>query len=147
MVIRVVRLGSPRVEGEGLRIGTVRRPPRGVPKSEFASRNWYDVWFPNLAPSLETMKQAQEAETPAQWAAFVRKYRAEMATPDNSHAIELLATLSHQTDFSVGCYCENEAHCHRSVLRELLAEKGAKLEGSPSSRQQEHAVPPHTPRR
>jgi uncharacterized protein YeaO (DUF488 family) len=130
MVVRVLRLGTPRAEGEGLRIGTVRRPPRGVPKSEFASRNWYDVWFPNLAPSAETMKLGQEATTPAQWAAFVRKYRAEMATPDSAHAIELLAALSHQSDFSVGCYCEHEAHCHRSVLRELLAETGAKLEPS-----------------
>jgi uncharacterized protein YeaO (DUF488 family) len=128
MVIRVVRLGTPRVEDEGTRIGTVRRPPRGVPKSEFASQNWYDVWFPNVAPSPETMKLAQEAKTPAQWDAFFRKYRAEMATPDSSHAIQLLATLSHQTNFSVGCYCENEAHCHRSVLRELLAEKGAELD-------------------
>jgi uncharacterized protein YeaO (DUF488 family) len=125
MAIRVIRLGSQREKDEGTRIGTVRRPPRGVPKAEFASRNWYDVWFPNLAPSLETMKFAHEAETPAQWAAFFKKYRAEMSTPENSHAIELLAALSHQSNFSVGCYCEDEAHCHRSVLRELLAEKGA----------------------
>lgn len=130
MVMRVVRLGSPRVEGEGTRIGTVRRPPRGVPKAQFASQNWYDVWFPNLSPSLETMKLGQNARTPAQWAVFTRRYRAEMATPDNSHVIELLAKLSHQCNFSVGCYCENEAHCHRSVLRELLAEKGAKLDVS-----------------
>jgi uncharacterized protein YeaO (DUF488 family) len=128
MAIRVVRLGSQRVEGEGTRIGTVRRPPRGVPKAEFASRNWYDVWFPNLAPSLETMKLGQEAKTPAQWGTFIWKYRAEMATPENRHAIELLAALSHQSNFSVGCYCEDDAHCHRSVLRELLVEKGAKLE-------------------
>lgn len=128
MTVRVVRLGSQRVEGEGTRIGTVRRPPRGVPKAEFASQNWYDVWFPNLAPSLDTLKLGQEAKTPAQWATFIKKYRAEMAAPENSHAIELLAALSHQTNFSVGCYCQNEAHCHRSVLRELLAEKGAKLE-------------------
>ena len=127
MAIRVVRLGSARTADEGTRIGTVRRPPRGVPKAAFASQNWYDVWFPNLAPSLATMKFAQEAKTPAQWAAFIRKYRAEMATPDNAHAIELLAKLSHQSNFSVGCYCENEAHCHRSVLRALLIEKGAKL--------------------
>ena len=127
MAVRVLRLGTPRVEGEGLRIGTVRRPPRGVPKSEFASRNWYDVWFPNLAPSAETMRLGQEAATPAQWAAFIRKYRAEMATPDSAHAIELLAALSHHSDFSVGCCCEHEAHCHRSVLRELLAEHGAVL--------------------
>jgi uncharacterized protein YeaO (DUF488 family) len=128
VTVRVLRLGSPRLPGEGLRIGTVRRPPRGVPKSEFGSRNWYDVWFPNLAPSVETMKLGLEAATPAQRAAFVRTYRTEMARPDNSHAIELLAALSHHSDFSVGCYCEHEAHCHRSVLRELLAEKGARLE-------------------
>ena len=128
MAIRIVRLGSARTEGEGTRIGTVRRPPRGVPKAEFASRNWYDVWFPNLAPSVETMKLGQEAETPAQWNAFVRKYRAEMNTPDNGHVIALLATLSHRSSFSVGCYCEDEARCHRSVLRALLAEKGAVIE-------------------
>ncbi len=128
MAIRVVRLGSPRGEGEGIRIGTVRRPPRGVPKAEFASQNWYDVWFPNLAPSVETMKLGQAAKTPAQWATFTKKYRAEMTTPEASHALKLLAVLSHQCNFSVGCYCENEAHCHRSVLRDLLAEWGAKLE-------------------
>jgi len=127
-MIHVVRLGSPKLKNEGTRIGTVRRPPRGVPKSEYASRNWYDVWFPNLVPSLELMKSAHAAETPDQWAAFRKKYRAEMSTPENRHAIELLATLSHQTDFSVGCYCVDEAHCHRSVFRELLAEKGALLE-------------------
>ena len=127
MVVRVVRLGSARVAGEGTRIGTVRRPPRGVPKADFAAQDWYDVWFPNLAPSVETMKVGQQAKTPAQWAAFARKYRAEMATPDSSHAIELLAALSRQTDFSLGCYCENEAHCHRSVLCALLLEKGAEV--------------------
>ncbi len=127
MVVRVVRLGTPRVKGEGLRIGTVRRPPRGVPKSEFAAQDWYDVWFPNLSPSVETVKFAQAAQTPAQWAAFAKKYRAEMAAPDNARTLDLLAALSHQADFSVGCYCENEAHCHRSVLRELLAERGAKF--------------------
>ena len=127
MVIRIVRLGSPRAAQEGLRLGTVRRPPRGVPKSEFARQDWYDLWYPNLAPSLETMKLAQQAATPAEWAAFVRKYRAEMATPENSHSIALLAALSHQTSFSVGCYCEHESHCHRSVLRELLAAQGAHI--------------------
>lgn len=127
MVVRVVRLGSPRIDGEGTRIGTVRRPPRGVPKAEFAAQDWYDVWFPNLAPSIDTMKLGLQAATPAEWAAFIKRYRAEMATPENSHAIELLATLSHQTDFSVGCYCADEAHCHRSVLRALLAEKGAAM--------------------
>ena len=127
MAVRIVRLGTARSAGEGLRIGTVRRPPRGVPKARFASQNWYDVWFPNLAPSVETMKLGQGAETAAQWAAFIRRYRAEMATSENARTIELLAKLSHQTDFSVGCYCENEAHCHRSVLRALLVEKGAKF--------------------
>ena len=127
MVVRVVRLGSPRAADEGTRIGTVRRSPRGVPKAEFAAQDWYDVWFPNLAPSAETVKLALQAETPAQWNAFTRKYRAEMATPDNSHAIELLAALSRQTHFSVGCYCENEARCHRSILRALLLEHGAEV--------------------
>jgi uncharacterized protein YeaO (DUF488 family) len=130
MAIHIVRLGSPRLSGEGTRIGTVRRPPRGVPKTEFASGNWYDVWFPNLAPSVETMKLGQAAGTPAQWAAFVRRYRAEMAAPEPSRTIELLAVLSHQADFSVGCYCEHEARCHRSVLRGLLAEQGAALAGT-----------------
>lgn len=129
MAVRVVRLGTPRAEGEGTRIGTVRRPPRGVPKAEFASRDWYDVWFPNLAPSLETMKFAQAATTPAEWAAFVKKYRAEMGSPENRHAIQLLATLSRQSNFSVGCYCAEESHCHRSVLKELLRECGADLAG------------------
>jgi len=128
MAIRIVRLGSTRTEGEGTRIGTVRRPPRGVPKSEFASQNWYDVWFPNLAPSVETLKLGQQAATPAQWAAFMRTYRAEMAVPDASHSLELLAALSHHTNFSVGCYCETEARCHRSALRTLLVEKGAAVE-------------------
>lgn len=127
MALRVVRLGSPRSKGEGLRIGTVRRPPRGVPKTQYSSRNYYDVWFPVLAPSLETMKFAHKAGTPAQWTAFKRKYRAEMATPECRHAIELLAALSQHCNLSVGCYCEDEAHCHRSVLRELLAESGARL--------------------
>ena len=128
MSVRIVRLGSPRLAGEGLRIGTVRRPPRGVPKSEFSSQNWYDVWFPNLAPSVETMKLGQQAQTPAEWATFIKKYKAEMSSPEANHPLELLATLSHGSNFSVGCYCENEAHCHRSVLRLLLAEKGAKVE-------------------
>jgi uncharacterized protein YeaO (DUF488 family) len=127
MAVRVVRLGSARAKDEGTRIGTVRRPPRGVPKTEFATRKWYDVWFPSLAPSVATMKFGQEATTPAQWAAFVRKYRTEMSAPEASHSIELLAALSQHTDFSVGCYCENEEHCHRSLLRALLVEKGAKV--------------------
>jgi uncharacterized protein YeaO (DUF488 family) len=127
MAVSIVRLGSPRASGEGLRIGTVRRPPRGVPKSEFAKQNWYDVWFPNLAPSVETMKLGQQAQTPAQWAAFIKKYRAEMAVPDASRALDVLAALSHHGQFSVGCYCEDEAQCHRSVLRALLRERGAEI--------------------
>ncbi len=127
MAIRIVRLGTPRARNEGLRIGTVRRPPRGVPKAEFASRDYYDVWFPTLAPSLELMKQGQAAEGSADWASFKRKFRAEMAEPGASHALELLAALSRTTDFAVGCYCEDEARCHRSVLRELLEARGAKL--------------------
>ncbi|HWA09813.1 MAG TPA: DUF488 family protein [Opitutaceae bacterium] len=127
MSIRVIRLGSPRAANEGLRLGTVRRPPRGVPKGEFARRNWYDVWFPNLAPSLATMKRGLAAKSPAQLAAFKRKYRAEMAAPSAKHDLALLARLSHGTNFSVGCYCEDESRCHRSALRELLRENGAKL--------------------
>lgn len=125
MPVRIVALGTARLSGEGTRIGTVRRPPRGVPKSEFASRNWYDVWFPTLAPSVETMKLGQEAATPTQWAAFARKYRAEMSEPGARHALELLAVLSRGASFSVGCYCENESRCHRSLLRQLLVEHGA----------------------
>lgn len=128
MSMRIVRLGTPRAPGEGLRIGTVRRPPRGVPKAEFAKQNWYDVWFPNLAPSAEVMKLGQTAATPAQWAAFARKYRAEMATPAAQHDLELLAALSHTANFSVGCYCADEQRCHRSLLRQLLIEQGAQLE-------------------
>lgn len=128
MAIRVVKLGSARAGGEGTRIGTVRRPPRGVPRSEFAARDWYDVWYPNLAPSVETMKLGQSARTAAEWAAFTRKYRAEMARPEASRTIELLAALSHHANFSVGCYCEDESRCHRSVLRELLAVAGAEIE-------------------
>lgn len=127
MSVRVVRLGTPRVPGEGTRIGTVRRPPRGVPKDQFSKQNWYDVWFPTLAPSVATMKLGQAAETASQWAAFGRKYRAEMAAPESRHALELLATLSHTTDFSVGCYCEDEDRCHRSILRQLLIESGANV--------------------
>jgi len=133
MAVRIVRLGTPRHKDEGIRIGTVRRPPRGVPKSEFAKQDWYDVWFPNLAPSVETMKVAQKATTPAQWAAFIKKFRAEMNRPDASRTLDVLAALSWQADFSVGCYCEDENHCHRSVLRALLEERGANIEGSPRS--------------
>jgi uncharacterized protein YeaO (DUF488 family) len=127
MAVRIVRLGSARLAGEGVRIGTVRRPPRGVPKAQFAARDWYDVWFPALAPSVATMKLGQGAASPAEWAAFARKYRAEMAAPEARHALALLAALSRTGDFSVGCYCEEEARCHRSVLRELLQQEGAKI--------------------
>lgn len=127
MPIRVVRLGSPRHEDEGTRIGTVRRPPRGVPKEEFAAQNWYDVWFPNLAPSVETMKLGQEATTPGQWLAFVKRYKAELARPEASHSLSLLAALSQTSNLSVGCYCEKEERCHRSVLRAVLTEKGARF--------------------
>ena len=125
MAVRIVRLGSPRHPDEGTRIGTVRRPPRGVPKAEFATRDFYDAWFPTLAPSVETMKQAQAARTPSQWRAFERRFRREMAEPGPRHAIELLAVLSHTTRFSVGCYCADEQRCHRSVLRALLVDAGA----------------------
>jgi uncharacterized protein YeaO (DUF488 family) len=127
MSIRVVRLGSERGDNEGLRIGTVRRPPRGVPKERHASDNWYDVWFPNLAPSAELVKEAQAAATPREWETFKRKYRAEMARPENARVLDLLAALSRDMNFSVGCYCEDETHCHRSVLRELLAERDAEI--------------------
>ena len=128
MSVRILRLGSDRVKGEGLRIGTVRRPPRGVPKADFSSQNWYDVWLPNLSPSVETMKIGKSAITDTEWLAFKKKYRAEMSTPENARILELLAALSHHTSFSVGCYCKDETRCHRSVLRKLLLEKGALIE-------------------
>jgi uncharacterized protein YeaO (DUF488 family) len=127
MTVRIVRLGTPRVSGEGLRIGTVRRPPRGVPAARFASENWYDVWYPNLAPSVETMKLGKGAQTDREWAVFARRFRAEMAEPAASRTLDLLAALSRSANFSVGCYCEDEARCHRSVLRELLAARGAMM--------------------
>jgi uncharacterized protein YeaO (DUF488 family) len=128
MTVRVVRLGTARAAKEGVRLGTVRRPPRGVPRADFARRNWYDVWFPVLAPSAAIMKLGLTAETERQWKAFSRKYRAEMAAPAASQSLDVLAALSHSTNFSVGCYCEDEARCHRSLLRELLLARGAKLE-------------------
>jgi len=127
MPVRIVRLGTPRVAGEGLRIGTVRRPPRGVPAARFAAEDWYDVWFPNLAPSVETMKLGKSAQTEREWAAFAKRFRAEMGEPAASRTLDLLAALSHGADFSVGCYCEDEARCHRAVLRELLAARGAEI--------------------
>jgi uncharacterized protein YeaO (DUF488 family) len=128
MAISIVRLGSPRASGEGLRIGTVRRPPRGVPKADWARRNFYDVWLPMLAPSEPLLKQALAAETDAQWKAFKRRYLTEMKDPDKSRLLDTLAALSHHGSFAVGCYCESEARCHRSILRELLAERGAQIE-------------------
>ena len=130
MSVRVVRLGTPRVKGEGTRIGTVRRPPRGVPKERFAKDDWYDVWFPTLAPSAATMQLGLAAQTDKQWNAFVRKYRAEMNAPEQKHAVALLARMSHDADFSVGCYCVDESHCHRSILRELLEAAGAIMANS-----------------
>jgi len=127
MAVRIVRLGAPREPGEGLRIGTVRRPPRGVPKERYAADDWYDVWLPNLSHSPELVKEALASDSAKEWAAFVRKFKAEMRRPEPSHLLDLLAALSHTANLSVGCYCEDEARCHRSVLRELLAERGASI--------------------
>jgi uncharacterized protein YeaO (DUF488 family) len=128
MTVRIVRLGTPRVADEGTRLGTVRRPPRGVPKQDFARRDYYDVWFPALAPSAELMKTAQAAETDRQWAAFFRKFRSEMNAPAAAQSLDVLAALSKHANFSLGCYCEDESHCHRSQLRALLLERGAEVE-------------------
>jgi len=127
MPIVVLRLGSPRKPDEGLRLGTVRRPPRGVPKTEFAKLNYYDVWLPNLAPSQELVTFAQRSPDKQSWKAFERKFRAEMNKPDAARVLDLLAALSRQTNFSLGCYCENEGRCHRSILKKLLAERGAEF--------------------
>ena len=127
MAISIVRLGSPRARDEGLRIGTVRRPPRGVRKADHAKRDYYDVWLPELAPSAPLVKAAQTAATEREWAAFARRYRSELAAPEKARLLDLFAALSRQSDFSMGCYCEDEARCHRSVLRALLKERGAEL--------------------
>jgi uncharacterized protein YeaO (DUF488 family) len=127
MTISIVRLGSPRQPGEGLRIGTVRRPPRGVPKTEYAARHIYDVWFPNLAPSESLLKASFPVTDAAAWRSFERRFRAEMKRPEPRRDLDLLAALSHTADFAIGCYCAQEARCHRSILRELLAERGAAL--------------------
>jgi uncharacterized protein YeaO (DUF488 family) len=127
MPIHIVRLGTPRKRGEGLRLGTVRRPPRRVAKADFARLDYYDVWFPNLSPSPELVHEAQDASDERAWAAFARKFRREMSAPDRSRELDVLAALSHQTNLSVGCYCSDESRCHRSTLRELLAERGAAL--------------------
>jgi len=125
LAIAVVRLGSPRKPDEGLRIGTVRRPPRGVPKAEFARRDFYDVWLPNLSPTAHLVTMAQAARDDRAWNQFKRLFRAEMNQPEAARVLDLLAALSHTSNFAVGCYCEDEARCHRSVLRELLKERGA----------------------
>jgi uncharacterized protein YeaO (DUF488 family) len=127
MAVAVVKLGSPRKANEGLRLGTVRRPPRGVPKTEFAKRDFYDVWLPNLSPSPELVAFAQRARDERAWKKFEGKFRAEMNRPEAAHVLDLLAALSHHTNFAVGCYCENEEHCHRSILKKLLAERGAEF--------------------
>jgi uncharacterized protein YeaO (DUF488 family) len=126
-MISIVRLGTPRKPHEGLRLGTVRRPPRGVPKTEFAKRDYYDVWLPILSPTQDLVSFALASEDERSWKQFERKFRSEMNQHDPARLLDLLAALSHQTDFSLGCYCENEAHCHRSILRKLLAERGAEL--------------------
>lgn len=132
MPITVLRLGSPRRPDEGLRLGTVRRPPRGVAKAEFSTRDFYDVWLPILSPSQELVAVAQAAKDEVAWRSFERRFRKEMSAPDAARLLDLLAALSHQTNFSLGCYCDDETHCHRSVLRSLLAERGAAFfEGSP----------------
>ena len=127
MAVRIVQLGSTRVKGEGLRLGTVRRPPRGVPKAEFASRDFYDAWLPDLAPSEALVKVGQSAMTEKDWIVFARKYRTEMKRPEAARLLDLLAALSLETNFAVGCYCPDAMRCHRSVLRNLLEEHGARL--------------------
>ena len=128
MAIRVVRLGTPRVPGEGLRLGTVRRPPRGVRKEDYATRDWFDLWLPDLAPTASVVSWAlSEPWTPARWEKYARAYRREMRAPEQQRLIALLAALSHTSDFSIGCYCEDPSHCHRSVLADLLRDAGAKM--------------------
>ena len=127
MAIRIVRLGSARAKDEGLRVGTVRRPPRGVPKARFSKENWYDVWLPNLAPSAALFSERSTLHDDASWQKFVRRYRTEMSKPEASRLLDVLAALSHQTNFAVGCYCDDEARCHRSVLRRLLEDRGAAI--------------------
>ena len=129
MAIRIVRLGSKREKGEGLRIGTVRRPPRGVPKADFAKRDFYDTWLPQLSPSAELVAKALGAKTEREWSSFVKAYRREMGEPDAARVLDLLAAMSKDSSFSVGCYCEDEARCHRSVLRSELLARGAEVVG------------------
>lgn len=127
-MIHIVRLGTPRLRNEGVRLGTVRRPPRGVPKSEYARRDFYDVWLPTLAPSEPLVKLALGAKDERTWRQFAKRYRAEMKGPAARFLLDTLAALSHRTNFSVGCYCEDEKRCHRSILRELLKERGAEID-------------------
>lgn len=127
MSVRIVRLGSPRAPGEGLRIGTVRRPPRGVPRTQYAGQDYYDVWLPALSPTPALVREAQSAATLQAWRNFTRKFKAEMRAPEAARILDLLAALSKHADFSVGCYCRDEARCHRSILRELFKQRGAKL--------------------
>jgi uncharacterized protein YeaO (DUF488 family) len=127
MTLRIVRLGTPRLPNEGTRIGAVRRPPRGVRKERYAAEDWFDVWYPDLAPSHDLMARAKAAKTAREWRAFFRAFRAEMNQPTPRRTLDLLAALSHDADFSIGCYCEDEARCHRSVLRALLVERGAEI--------------------
>lgn len=133
MAILIVQLGTPRKPGEGLRLGTVRRPPRGVAKADFARLDYYDVWFPNLSPSAELVREALDASSEREWDEFRRKFRREMSAPDRSRELDLLAALSHATNLSLGCYCESESRCHRSVLREVLAERGADIATNPAT--------------
>jgi uncharacterized protein YeaO (DUF488 family) len=130
MSVSIVRLGSPRLPDEGLRIGTVRRPPRGINKDRFAKDDWYDVWYPELSPTPELMAQAKASQSESDWKSFIRRFRKQMSNPASSHALDVLSALSHSTNFSLGCYCEREERCHRSVLRALLSERGANLRRS-----------------
>ena len=127
MTLRIVRLGSPRLAGEGTRIGAVRRVPRGVPKARYAADDWFDVWLPDLSPSPELLARGQAARTDAEWAAFARAFRVEMDRPTPRRTLDLLAALSRDAHFSIGCYCADESHCHRSVLRALLQQRGAAI--------------------
>jgi uncharacterized protein YeaO (DUF488 family) len=128
MAVRIIRLGTARQPGEGLRIGTVRRPPRGVPKSQYAKQDWFDVWLPNLSPSAALVRTALLAKDDAAWRAFERRFTAELKKPDRSHLLDVLAALSHVTGFSIGCYCADERRCHRAVLRRELDKRGASIQ-------------------
>ena len=130
MTIAIIRLGTPRLPGEGVRIGTVRRPPRGVRKERYGEENWYDVWYPQLSPTPQLMAQAKSSRSESEWGAFVRRFRKQMGEPGASRTLDLLAALSAGSNFSIGCYCEREDRCHRSILRALLNERGASMTGA-----------------